>query len=166
MTLPVGKYRARAVGIDFGNTQGGNEFIAIAFECGPDRILETWYGYLSEKAAARTIGVLRLMGWTGNDLGTLALHDLPGLVQVDVRDDVDRDGNNRGTRIAFVNSLSGMTGQPMTENNRKALALRLRGLVAAAPVVAPVIDQPEPKPAPAPAEKRMRQPGEDEDLPY
>lgn len=149
MGLPVGKYRAKAVGIDFGNTPNtGTEFIAIAFECGPNRDLETWYGYLSEKSAARTIGVLRLLGWAGNDLSTVTMADLPGSVQVDIRDDIDKDGNNRGTRIAFVNSLSGMSGQPMAESNRKALAMRLRGLVNAAPIVAPVIDKPVPKEAP------------------
>lgn len=165
MSLQVGKYKAKAIGVDFGNSpKTGTEFIAIAFEVGPAREIETWNGYLSEKAAPRTIQALRAMGWAGNDLSTIEpdASNLPGWVQVDVQDDVAQDGTVRGTRIAFVNSLSGMVGTPMTENNRKSLALRLRALVAAAPIVAPVIEAPEPTTAPKP----MRRPGEDDDLPF
>ena len=166
MSVKVGVYKMpHVVGLDFSQTNNGNEFVQLMCELttpeGP--ALEPWTGYLhTDKAAARTIATMRMLGWTGNDLFTLTAADLPGSALADVREDTDKDGNVVGTRIAFLNSPSGLRSAPMPDNNRKALAMRLRGLVAAAPIVAPVIDKPEPAPA-----KPMRQMGDDtDDLPY
>jgi hypothetical protein len=165
MTTPIGKYRAKACGFDIGESQSGNPFVAVSFEIGGT--VEPWTGYLTDKAAERTIQSLRLMGWQGDDLEKLTLADLPGWVQVDVREDKDKEGSIKigddgkpQTRIAFVNSLSGMFGAPMDHEARKALSLRLRGAVAKSPKVAPTLVEPEQiKPKPS------REPGDDGDPP-
>lgn len=168
--MKVGKYRAKACGVDFGSTQNGNEFVAVAFEV--DGQVETWSGYLTDKSVERTLRALRLMGWQGNDLATLTVADLPGWVQVDIREDKDREGNvvtnddgTPRTRIAWVNSITGMTSAPLPQNARQALALRLRKAVADAPVVAPTLEAPRPAAAARPAPSQDTpppMPGDDE----
>lgn len=155
MSIGVGKYLGKPCGVDLGQTQGGNEYIAIGFDI-PGHGMETWNGYLSEKTVARTIGVLRMLGWKGSDLAAITVADLPGWAQLDVREDKDREGNiNMGddgkprTRIAWVNSPSGMTGAPLGAESRKALSLRLRKVIADAPLCTPTLEPPKAS-APAP----------------
>ena len=164
MSVPVGKYKVKACGLEFSCTQNGNEFVAVAFDV-PGYGVETWNGYLSEKAAPRTIAALRTMGWAGNDLAELKVKDLPGYVIADFREDKDREGNvsmdddgKPRTRIAWISSLTGLRTPPMTTDARKSLSLRLRKVIADAPVVAPVLTTDE---APEP----MREPGDDGDEP-
>lgn len=160
MSLPVGKYKCKACGLEFSCSQNGNEFVAVAFDIGGR--VETWNGWLSEKAASRTIGALRNMGWKGSDLASLKVEDLPGYVLADVREDRDKDGHVKmdddgkpRTRIAWISSITGLNTPPMSHDQRKSLSLRLRKAVAEAPIVEPVlaIDE-QPKP--------MREPGDDD----
>ena len=144
MSVPVGKYKVKAYGLEFSCTQNGNEFVAVAFDI-PGYGVETWNGYLSEKAAPRTVASLRTMGWQGDDLAALKVSDLPGYVIADVREDKDREGNismnddgTPRTRIAWISSITGLRTPPMTTDARKSLSLRLRKIIAEAPKVQPV----------------------------
>jgi len=167
--MKIGIYKARAIGVDFGETQNGNEYIAVGMRTDTGDV-DTWTGYLSEKCVARSIHAVRLMGWKGSDLSTLSIGDLPGWVQIDVRLDKDKEGNTQldddgqpRTRVAFINSLSGMRSPPLSADKRKALALRLRKAVADSPTCDPVLTVEDPKPAqPKPP---MREPGDDGDEP-
>jgi hypothetical protein len=151
--MKPGKYIGKAVGIDFGRTKNGNEYIAVEFDVAGE--VETWSGYFSDKAVERTISSLRQCGWTGNDVGAITVQDLPGYVVLDVRQDVDQDKRPRVDaqgqpigRIAFVGS---QVIDPLDGGARKALGLRLRGACARVPVVEPVLAPPQP----------MREPGDD-----
>lgn len=147
--MRVGQFIGKAVGVEYGRTKNGNEFIAVAMQCGDE--MGTWIGYLNtDDNITRTLESLRLMGWAGNDAGAITVDDLPGYVQVDVRQDKDKDGKLRFDdagqaigRPAFINPVTGRRmGEPMDPGSRKAIGLRLRAKAAAAAVVSPVLTAP------------------------
>lgn len=148
--MKVGKFVGKACGVDYGRTKTGNEFIAVTLQFDSD--IDTWTGYLNSDAnIERTLTALRLMGWSGSDAGSITVADLPGYVQVEVRQDKDKDGNlrvdERGNPIgrpAFINPVGGRALlDPLDTGARKAIGMRLRAKAAAAPVVAPVLEMPK-----------------------
>jgi hypothetical protein len=169
MSAPVGEYKVKACAIELKeSTKKKTPFVAVSFQI--NGMIESWSGYLSEAAAQRTIESLRYMGWQGNDLETITLADVPGWVIAAVKEEreddkktakLDDDGNVL-TRIAFINPLSGAFGAPMDHDARKALSLRLRGVVAAAPKCAPTLALPKDDAGEdLPPEAMMREPGSD-----
>lgn len=167
--MKVGQFVGKAVGVNYGRTANGNEYIAVALQCGDE--MGTWLGYLNtDDNVDRTLAALRCMGWSGSDAGAVTLADLPGYVQVDVRQDKDRDGNPRVDaagnpigRPAFINPITGrQVGTPLDAGARKSLGLRLRSRVAAAPVVAPTLSVPG-QSQQSGSGQPTRQPGDDGD---
>lgn len=154
--MRVGQFIGKAAADpEYGRTTNGNEYMAIAMQVGNE--MGPWIGYLNnEDNIKRTVQSLRYMGWAGTDLGNVTLADLPGYVQVDCRQDVDKDKKPRfaadGTpigRIAFVNPVTGRSiGEPIDAGARKGIAMRARALVAACPVVQPVTRVPGQGPPP------------------
>jgi hypothetical protein len=165
----AGRHKARAIGIDFGIAETGTEQVAIAFEVTEgDAAGEviSWFGYFTDKTTKGTIQAMRACGWRGDDLAEVSADDLLDAVEIVVQEEQDREGNPR-LRVRWVNRPGSGTAtlkQPMTPEQRKAFAARMRGACMA--------EKPAPvkpgnggaKPAKPPAE-RMRQPGED-DIPF
>ncbi len=168
--MNVGQFIGKAVGVEYGRTNNGNEYVAVAMQCGDE--MGTWIGYLNtDENIERTLSALRTMGWAGSDAGAITVADLPGYVQVDVRQDKDKEGKLRFDdagkpigRPAFINPVTGRTiGVTLDQGARKAIGLRLRAKAAAAPVMAPVLAPP--KPAPTRTAPRDEYP-ENDDIPF
>lgn len=119
-----GRFRATALEGDYGRAQTGTEQVAVLFKLETGAQL-TWYGYLSENAADRTLESLVHCGVS--DLATLA--DLGSKdVEVVVQHDT-YEGKTRA-RIAFVNAL-GSGGVAMknkaSEADKASIAKRFKG---------------------------------------
>jgi hypothetical protein len=149
MTLPIGKYAARAVSADLGRTEGSQdkapqEVVSVVFEVTAGEHLGarmTWRGWFTEKTMRRTIESLKHCGWLGDwdTWGGLTSE----VVQIDVQEDKDiKTGAVRGTRIAWVNPP--MSTKPFEGREKNAFTASMRGLVlevlgpqGAAPKMAP-----------------------------
>ena len=130
MAIADGTYAARAKTWALGESSKGTEQIEVSFE------LQTeaggfikWYGYFSEKAAARTIESLRIMGWAGTDL-----NDLTGLdnneVEIVVASEV-YDGKIK-QKVQWVNKPGGVgLERQLSPEKAKAFAARMKGAVLA-----------------------------------
>ena len=132
MSLPVGKYRARAVQAMLGVAETGTELVAIQFrvldEPHVDELI-TYRGYFTEKTSRRVIESLKHCGWTSGDWETWAgLTD--NEVMLDVQEDRGKDGEIRGTRVAWVNPLQSFgLKTTMDAVQRKSFSARMKGLV-------------------------------------
>src|SRR3954471_896426 len=95
----TGRFRARAIEGAWGRSQNGTEQVAVMFELETGAKL-TWYGYLTEAAAERTMNSLIACGVS--DLETLE-----GLSNDEVEVTVEHDTYNEKTRakINWVNAL-------------------------------------------------------------
>jgi hypothetical protein len=129
MIYATGKFRAQALEGSLGYSTTGKEEIAVQFLIleGPDegkRI--TWWGYLSDAAADRTLESLLHTGWDGEDVSVLTglgSKDATIVIQEDTYKGVKR------TKVAWVNQLSrGPTNdKAMDDSQRTSFAERMRG---------------------------------------
>jgi len=136
-----GKYLARCIDnpsqIRWGRAKSGAEQIALSFaflENGkPGSSTIEWVGgFGSDQAAEITIKALRACGWSGDDL-----LDLSGINDCDVELDIawDEYQGERRLRIKWVNRPgSGRLTfrDALDERSKKALAARMRGMIARA----------------------------------
>lgn len=131
MNATAGTYRARAVEAELGYASTGTEQVAVSFEllegdAAGQRI--TWYGYFSDKGAARTIESLKHCGWDGNleDLSTV------GCQECQIVLDWEEFNGRESLRVKWVNGL----GQGLAVKNRMdpaqraAFAQRMKSTVA------------------------------------
>jgi hypothetical protein len=138
--LEIGLYRAKAVDHQFGVAETGTEQVAVTFEVcvGPasgERI--TWYGFFTEAAAKRTLESLRTCGWEGDDVTNLV-----GVDKLEVELDVVHENYNGELRprVRWVNKPGGVKmKRPMTEEQKRALAVRMKGLALATRTGAPML---------------------------
>jgi hypothetical protein len=130
--LPVGRYTAKALQAELGFADTGTELVAVQFEITEGEHKGShivWRGYFAEKTAKRVTESLSYTGWAGNwdtweGLGTTE-------VQLDVQEDRDmKTGEIRGTRVAWVNQLKAPIKNAMDQNQRRAFAAKMRGMVA------------------------------------
>lgn len=131
MSLPVGKYRARAVQAMLGVAETGTELVAIQFrvldEPHVDELI-TYRGYFTEKTERRVIESLKHCGWSGNWETWEGLTD--NEVILDVQEDRSKDGEIRGTRVAWVNPVQSFgLKNNMDAVQRKSFSARMKGLV-------------------------------------
>lgn len=131
MSLPVGKYRARAVQAMLGVAETGTELVAIQFtildEPHVDELV-TYRGYFTEKTSRRVLESLKHCGWSGDWETWAGLTE--NEVQLDVQEDRDKDGNIRGTRVAWVNPIQSFgLKTTMDAVQRKSFSARMKGLV-------------------------------------
>lgn len=123
MAVSVGRHVAVAREFDFGQGETGKQtpYVRVSFEVVEgDSTGEfiSWYGYLSDATADRTLESLRICGWDGDELD----EELPGMGKFKVSLVVDADeyeGKIRN-RVRWVNRLSTNTG-PKPEKNRLGL---------------------------------------------
>lgn len=131
MNYATGKFRAQALEGSLGYSSTGKEELAVQFLIleGPDEGKKiTWWGYLSEAAADRTLQSLLYSGWDGQDVSVLK-----GLGSKNVILDIQEDTYNgvTKTKVAWVNSLSAKpTHSPdraMSESQKSSFAAKMRG---------------------------------------
>lgn len=130
--IPEGTYPARATGeYEFGISNNGTDQIGVAFRIASGehagRVL-TWFGYFnSEDNAKRAIKSLRACGWQGDDLASLDGIDSQEVnIVVEI---AEHEGQVRN-KIAWVNGAGVAMKNAMDERQKKALAARMRGLIA------------------------------------
>lgn len=123
-----GRHAAKAIDIDMGYAETGTPQYAVAFELVETRETITWYGYMSEKAAERTLQSLRYCGWQGNDPGAISAADLTEEVELDIQED-EYKGETR-MKVQWVNRRGGgaVLKSRMDESQRKAFGDQFRGL--------------------------------------
>lgn len=148
--IPPGTYAAVPVSAVLAETSKGTPQVAVLFEFhegddpkGPPRTI-TWYGYLSDRAIARTVEGLRACGWTGTDVSDLSSIGATGeACSIVVEHEPDLQGVPRA-RVRWVNAgrrSPAVRGQ-MTPEKARHFSAALRGRIAAlAPAVltAPVV---------------------------
>jgi hypothetical protein len=130
--IPEATYPARAVEYEFGTSDNGTEQIGVSFRITQGdyagRVL-TWYGFFNTpENAQRAIKSLRACGWKGDDLATLT-----GLTENDVNIVVEVDDyqGKVTNKVAWVNGAGVAMKNVMTEQQKKALAARMKGLILA-----------------------------------
>jgi hypothetical protein len=124
--------RARAIDGDLGWTQGGKAQVAVTFE-----ILEgedagrniTWYGYFSDASKERTIEALRYCGWKGDDISDMSSINGEGEASIVIEHE-EYEGKTRA-KVQWVNNGGGARlAKPMEDDEKKAFAEKMKGLVA------------------------------------
>src|SRR5258708_6614487 len=102
--LPVGKYRARAIDAQLGETKTGKEQVIVRFELLEDGFegkAITWFGvFATDKMSRRNLEGLRACGWRGNDI-----NNLDGVGDCDVEIEVEHDTwqGKTSARVKWVN---------------------------------------------------------------
>ena len=137
--IPAGTYLAKAGEYEFGKSTKGNEQIGVAFTISQGehtgrRVV--WYGFFNtQENADRAIKSLRAAGWTGDDLTNL---EGLGSVEASVVVEVDEYQGEKKNKIAWVNSSGVAMKEKMSDQEKKALAARLKGAILASKPSAPV----------------------------
>lgn len=165
MTIADGTYRARALGGEFGYTQGNNEQVAVLFALLGDDDAETgeritWFGYFTEKTQQRTLEALRYCGWTGNDLTDLVSL---GSTVVEIVVEAEEYNDKWQAKVKWVNRPGGgavKLAKPMGDKEKRAFAARFKNMAAAIPTVGAT---PAKAPAAKPPARTAPQPRRDPD---
>jgi hypothetical protein len=146
--IEKGKYKGRAVGeVVLGvSKEKGTPFIECFFEVTEGKFegeRVRWTGYFTETAdrkgktvAERTIESLQTCGWSGEDVGEFADHELHGLDTNDVQLVVDietyeRDGETKSApRVQWINRLGSVNLEnAMGAAEAQAFGSKMKGLV-------------------------------------
>src|SRR5262245_41211097 len=133
--IAEGKYRARAISGELGETQKGNPQAVVTFKLDGGEI-RTYYGSFAETqlsdgrtVAETTLRSLRHAGWDGKDIADLSMlggtDEKPVFCMVTIGHEKDQNGQMRD-RIRWVNGLGG-TAKPLAADAKKALQAKLRG---------------------------------------
>jgi len=131
--LEKGTYRARASNFGLGFSQNkGTPQCSIEFTVsdGPytgDTITANLY--FTEKTQERTIRTLRLMGWTGTEIGAIGIDDLQNEVLLVVQEE-EYEGR-RWPRVQWINdpNRSGLQlGRQMMPNELSSFSNEMRGV--------------------------------------
>ncbi|HVY62177.1 MAG TPA: DUF669 domain-containing protein [Planctomycetota bacterium] len=139
--LPIGKYRARAIEAQLGETKTGKEQVVVRFELlndGFEGQTITWFGvFATDKMAKRILEGLRACGWRGTDIG-----DLSGVTDCDVEIEVEHNTweGKTSARVKWVNRIGGGPAvTPLAPDKARAFAARMKAL-------ATTVKPPEEKP--------------------
>ena len=129
MMYATGDFRAQALEGSLGYSKGGTEEVAVQFLLleGPDEGKSiTWWGYLSDGAADRTLESLLFTGWDGEDVSALT-----GLGSQDVVLKIEESTyqGTKKTKVAWVNRLSRgpKNGKAMEDSQKLSFAEKMRG---------------------------------------
>lgn len=142
LPMQKAKYRARAVGVKFGQSSNNNTQIAVTVEVvdhdeytGEET---TWIGHFTDKTTERTIESLRHMGWQGDELAELEDADavrcaelLPETIIVVVEPEV-YEGKER-LKAQWINKIGGGFAfkEPLAGADLKSFSAQMRAQVKA-----------------------------------
>ena len=131
--IPPGRYLARGIRGELGETLGGKEQVGVLVEITEDGDFRgqtgTWYGYFTEKTTKRTLESLRYLGWSTDDLS-----DLTGIDQNEVEVVVEHEADQNGVmkcKFSWINKPGGQLGinKPLDAGRKAAFAAKMKGLV-------------------------------------
>jgi hypothetical protein len=134
MTMEAGLYRAQAMSIEFGITNNGTDQAAVTFELLESHETITAYLYFSERAAARSIDTLRMMGWKGSDAGEITVGEIQNEVDL-VIEESEYEGKV-SLKVKWINEVGGGPAlkNKMDDAHKASFSDRMRGLaIATAP---------------------------------
>jgi hypothetical protein len=125
--VKAGKYKAKKIGGDFGETKGGKPYAGVLFSLVDTGETITWYGYFTDAARPQAMQVLELLG-VNRDLKNIAdAHD--GEFNLVIVEEPNLDGVPV-CKVRWVNPGSGdglAMGQRLTEVKIARLADELKG---------------------------------------
>lgn len=193
MTLiPEGRYRAFAVPVttmngdtwcQIGESKNGKPQAVVNFE-----ILDgeeagrriAWFGYFTEKTAARTVEALRYCGFTGDDLAAATVQPLEQEVEIVVNHETYE--GKTSAKVQWVNRAGGggfKLEKPMDRNGLNRFAAQMKNAVrqvpespgakaerGAKPAAPPAGDQGEPSPSGGWGGSTAGAPIKDDDIPF
>lgn len=161
MIVTPGNYKARAVGpVSFEKSSQQETpaaLVQLRLEDGPHKgsTLE-WKGWLTDKAKARTVESLVLMGFDGDDPASVQKNEVIAVCDNEPYDYTNDQGERKtGTRarISFINDPNRSVGfKPLDDAEREMIKGDIRAMVAAQKSAAPKDDLMEfpPKDGPKP----------------
>jgi len=127
ITVPEGKYTARAKAWGFCKASTGTDQLAIMFEfksADGARKRLTFYGFCnSEENARRTMATMRMCGWDGMGPATEAQGLDSNEVEIVVEDDHYRAEGD--SKIKYVNSIQALRINELTAPQKEALNAKL-----------------------------------------
>lgn len=128
--VQAGTWSARALHGNISYTKTGKEQVTVQFALldGPDKDRQvTWTGFFTEACFERTIKSLRYTGWKGDDLS-----DLSTIGDADCQVTVEHQSYEGKTyaRVAWVNSVGGVTGTPMATSAMADFARKMQPKIA------------------------------------
>ncbi len=132
--LPEGKYRAKAVGADFGVNENGKDYCFVGFEITAgthkDKTIGAWLYFSTDENKERSIESLRNCGCTFPN-GDIT--DSTGLGSREVELVVEHDEYNGKVRakVKWINKVAGVGKDSMRPDERRAFSAKMRGLVLA-----------------------------------
>lgn len=121
--------KANPVSAELGESSAkGTPQVKVEFKAVENGEKFTWYGYLTDKAAARTVESLRYCGWIGNDIEKLSVNP-SAEVDLAIQPEEYPAGSGKWTdRVAFVNApRAAKAGGGSVD---KGLAQKLKGVIA------------------------------------
>jgi hypothetical protein len=132
--LPAGTFLADPISHAWGTTKNDGDQIAVMFEIVDGEYAGfqiTWYGFFTDKTAARTLEALRYCGWGGDDLSRLQ-QDGFGTSRVSIvieEERSDKDGQMY-PRVRWVNRVGGAgkikMERPLGEDRLRMLAAQYK----------------------------------------
>jgi hypothetical protein len=130
--IEPGKYLAKCVRAELGETKTGKPQVILEFEVVGDNawagMTITAYSFLTDAAMDRTLESLRYCGWTGNDI-----NDLSGVMTNEVEIVVEEETYEGKThsRVKWINRIGGSTGRgPLAPDKLAQVNARIRQRLA------------------------------------
>lgn len=107
-----GTYRAKVTDHTIGESKSGTPYVMATFSLDNNEQIR-WYGYLSEKAANRTLKALVTLGFTGNDPVQLADMDQGNMLPIRVSIVVEEEmfDGKTNARVKYINAASESTAE-------------------------------------------------------
>lgn len=147
--MKAGKYQARAIGMAFGQTTKGSDYVRVHLKVKVGTEVETisWDGFFTEKTETRTIESLRLLGCTmpGDDI---TRSDGLGskIAEVVIEEEVNAQGMPEA-KVRWINDTHRAPAVVLDSSGKAQLAARLKSAVITSRVATGQTRQATPKPA-------------------
>jgi len=105
--MEEGRYVATCVNIEFAITEKGTAYARLVMRIAPGEQFEGedvfYYMYFTEKASSRSVETLRILGWTGDNLGEVSHHHIPNVVEIEVKQNEYK--GKTSFRIEWINAV-------------------------------------------------------------
>ena len=125
-----GTYRARALSATLAEPKEGgsaNIPVVISFECTDEHVKGQRidaYLYFTDKTLDRSIGVLRMLGWTGDDMSNISF---PDKNEADLVCELETYKGETRMKVKWVNEPGVSSVKKLALDAAMAFAARMRG---------------------------------------
>jgi hypothetical protein len=109
--VPAGTHLAKAIGGKFGKAKTGTDGVSVRFKLKDSDQTIHWVGWLSPKAAERTMDTLAMLGFNEDaplvDEGYTPAHFADKEVEVVIEHEPNEDGTKTYAKVKWVNEVGG-----------------------------------------------------------